>query len=465
MKTEEFLRGLPKIDDAMSSDEFKTLIEKRGRDIVLGTIRRVIEREREDILKGKKRGEPLSIPRLREKAELEIAGKLEPSIRHAVNATGIILHTGLGRAMMPEAAVEAVKDVMRGYCNLAIDMETGKRGHRDEHVSALLCELTGAEAATIVNNNAAATVLILNTLARRKEVIVSRGHLVEIGGAFRMPDVMKTSGTKMREVGTTNKTHLKDYSDAINEKTGAILRVHQSNYRIVGFSSEPSLEELVELAHDNGLPLVDDLGSGALVDTSKYGLEHEPLVQFSNQKGADVVCFSGDKLIGGPQAGIIVGKKDLIEKIKKNPLARALRIDKMTAAAMEATLKLFLNPEKLSETHPTYRMLSYDLNTLEKRAQKVLDKLNAKFPGIKIADGECMIGSGSVPTQTVPTKVIQIKSSKTSADSLARRLRSHKTPIFGRIQKDAVLLDFRTIQPDEDEIIIDALNELLKEEK
>jgi L-seryl-tRNA(Ser) seleniumtransferase len=312
-----------------------------------------------------------------------------------------------------------------------------------------------------------ATVLILNTLAKDKEVIISRGQLVEIGGSFRMPEVMKSSGAIMAEVGTTNKTHLKDYASAINENTGAILRVHHSNYRIVGFSEEPSIEELIQLGKEHNIPVIDDLGSGALIDLKSYGVEKEPLVKDSIKAGIDVACFSGDKLIGGPQSGVIVGKSETVEKIKKNPLARAFRIGKMTIAAMEATLKLFLHPEKLEENHPSYRMFALTPEELEKRARenaKKLDNLREKA-AFDIIDGESQIGSGSVPTETLPSRVLRIEPLNQSAEEFARKLRLNQIPVFTRIQKNAVILDFRTIAPDEDEIVLEAILKALEEKE
>jgi L-seryl-tRNA(Ser) seleniumtransferase len=375
----------------------------------------------------------------------------------------VILHTGLGRAVLSKAAVDAIHDVIKGYCTLATDLESGRRGHRDVHLNGLLCELTGAEAATVVNNNAAATMLILNTLAKGREVIVSRGQLVEIGGAFRMPEVMETSGAIMREVGTTNKTHLRDYVGAINENTGAILRVHQSNYRIVGFAEEPPIEELVKVGKEHGLPVIDDLGSGALVDLKEYGLETEPMVQHSVGAGADVACFSGDKLIGGPQSGVIVGKASTVERIRKNPLARAFRIGKMTIAGMEATLRLFLNPERLSRRHPTYRLLSLAVAELETRARWVAEGLGdvGELAEISVCEGESQVGSGSVPTETVRTKLLRLCPKNLSAGDFAKELRQGTPPIFVRVYQEAVLFDFRTIRPDEDSVVQDAIRRVL----
>ncbi|MGB8960202.1 MAG: L-seryl-tRNA(Sec) selenium transferase, partial [Candidatus Aminicenantales bacterium] len=329
----------------------------------------------------------------------------------------------------------------------------------------LLCDLTGAEAATVANNNAAATVLILNTLARGKEVVVSRGQLVEIGGSFRMPDVMATSGAVLREVGTTNKTHLRDYEDAVTGSTGAILRVHHSNYRIVGFAEEPSIEELAALGRARGVPVVDDLGSGALVDLARFGLATEPLVAASVRAGADVICFSGDKLIGGPQSGIIVGQSAWIQMIRKNPLARAFRCGKLTLAALESTLKLFLAPDKLTERHPIYRMLALTPDELGRRAKKLAASLRKSLPAsvaVSVEDGASQVGSGAVPVETLPTKVLAVRSSGLAPEDLSRRLRFFTTPVFARIHKDAVLFDLRTILPGEDALVEQALVEALR---
>jgi len=436
--------------------------------MVVSAARRLLNELRAQIVQGATSPpDPalLSPLAIRERLGAHLQQESSPSIRGAVNATGIILHTGLGRAVLSEKAVEAICEVSKGYCSLAIDIETGRRGHRDAHLEGLLCALTGAEAATIVNNNAAATMLILNTLAKGKEVIVSRGQLIEIGGSFRMPEVMQASGALLREVGTTNKTHLSDYASAINENTAALMRVHQSNYRIIGFAEEPPLEELVGLARKHNLPLIDDLGSGALVDLREFGLAPEPLVQHSIKAGVEVACFSGDKLIGGPQAGIIVGRAPTIEKIRKNPLARALRVDKLTIAAMEATLRLFLNRERLAQDHPTYRMLCLTPKELHRRAGRVARRLRAAASAaadIQVLDDFSQAGSGSLPTQMIPTRILAVKPKALSSEGLAKALRHNSPPIFTRIHNDAVCLDFRTIRPEEDRLVQEALLRLLK---
>ncbi len=463
----DLLRSLPSVDEVLNNTEVEPLTKEHGRDAVVNAVRDVLGGLRSELVKEDSTVtlEDISVERIIRRVASHLRQKSTPSLRYAVNASGVILHTGLGRAMLSPKAVDAINDVIRGYCTLAIDLETGERGHRDSHLNGLLCELTGAEAATVVNNNAAATMLILNTLAKGKEVIVSRGQLVEIGGAFRMPEVMETSGAILREVGTTNKTHLRDYVSAINENTGAILRVHQSNYRIVGFFEEPPIEELVEVGRKHGLPVIDDLGSGALIDLKPFGLETEPMVQDSVRAGVDVACFSGDKLIGGPQSGVIVGKAQVIERIRKNPLARAFRVGKMTIAAMEATLRLFLNPEKLREEHPTYRMLSLTVNELETRARKVahdLSDLNGTALDIRVVDGETQVGSGSVPTETVPTKLLSVRAISLSPGNLAKELRYGAPPVFARVHKETVLFDFRTIQPGEDALVKAALRKILQ---
>jgi L-seryl-tRNA(Ser) seleniumtransferase len=465
----DLLRQLPSIDSLLKEEHSVNLIEKYGRESVVDTARLIIEELRAEIMKEEKESSEtieLSQENILEKIEKHLHRAFLPSLVKAVNATGVVLHTGLGRAVLPGDAQDAIVEVIEGYCTLATDVKTGKRGHRDVHLDELLCEITGAEAATVVNNNAAATMLILNTLAKGKEVIVSRGQLVEIGGAFRMPDVMAASGAILREVGTTNRTHLRDYAAVIWEETGAIMRVHHSNYRIVGFTGEPGIEELAQLAKEHHVPLIDDLGSGALVDLNEYGLETEPMVQHSINAGADIACFSGDKLIGGPQSGIIVGKADYIKRIRKNPLARAFRIGKMTIAGMEATLRLFRSPEKLKESHPVHKMFALPVDKIESRAKRAMRNLKKQIPSgveVSVLDGGSQVGSGSVPVQTMPTKLLKLKPDTLSAENLALALRQHQPPVFPRVQKDAVLLDFRTIQEQEDKVVLEALLTALKQ--
>jgi len=454
------------VDALLNAGECQQLVERFGREATLIACRTVLEELRAEIQKGAAPGVKeveISPDKVAARVSILLNGKFRPSLRKAINATGILMHSGLGRAVLSEEAGRALLEVGSGYSTLALEIETGRRGSRDSHVASLLCELTGAEAATVVNNNAAATVLILNSIAKGKEVVISRGQLVEIGGSFRIPDVMATSGAILREVGTTNKTHLRDYEDALGENTGAILRVHHSNYRIVGFAEEPEIEPLAELGKTRGIPVIDDIGSGAFVDLSAYGLESEPLVRRSIRAGVDCVCFSGDKLIGGPQSGIIVGRQEWIQRIKKNPLSRAFRCGKLTLAALEATLKLFLMPEKLEERHPLYRMLSIRTDALERRARRVAGRLRKSLPtGIRIAveEGESQVGSGTVPVDTIPSRLLALRSASDSPDELARRLRRQTPAVFTRIHDDAVLFDFRTIRPEEDRVIVEAVTRL-----
>ena len=463
---QHILRKLTSIDELMSYPAVAQLTAEHDRDLVVKTAREVVDDVRNAILKAEELQQVDEIVSLENIGKMVVScvqKKFTPSLRSAINAAGVILHTGLGRAVIPSKAIEAVNDVIKGYCNLAADIETGQRCSRDVHFSHLLCELTGAEAATIANNNAAATMLVLNSIAKGKEVIVSRGQLVEIGGSFRMPDVMEASGAILREVGTTNKTHLRDYANAINENTGAILRVHMSNYRIVGFFEEPSIDDMSALARKHGIPIIDDIGSGSLIDLMEYGLESEPMITDSIKAGVDVACFSGDKLIGGPQCGIMVGKADAIRRIKKNPLARALRVGKLDVAALEATLRLFLDRGKLNEQHPTYRMFSLSLDELRDRAQAAASQIANMVSDraeIAVINGNSQVGSGSVPAQMIPTVLLSVRPKLVSADAFAKMLRYYAPPIFARIHKDAVLFDFRTIQLDEDAVIAKAICEI-----
>jgi L-seryl-tRNA(Ser) seleniumtransferase len=380
---------------------------------------------------------------------LEVAHRvLEPSVKPAINAAGVILHTALGRAPLARAAQESVALALGGYATLAINEETGKRGDRHSHLDRLLAHITGAEAGIVVNNNAAGTMLILNTLAQGKEVIVSRGQLIEIGGAFRIPDVLERSGCKLVDVGTTNRTHLRDYENAITEETAAILRVHTSNYRIIGFTSEVPLPELAALGRKHNLPVIDDLGSGALVDLSQFDLPKEPLVQESVRDGMDVICFSGDKMLGGMQGGFLVGRREIIDRVKKNPLTRALRCDKMSYAAAEATLKLYLEPEKLEETHPVLHMITEKPESVKRRTQTLRRWLAPDLKDkaeLSVIPGATEMGSGSLPGETIPTFVLQMKLKGISPDDFGKKLRLGRPPVFSRIAEDAVLFDLRTV--------------------
>jgi len=469
---ETAFRKIPSLDAFLADAAVTPLVDRFGRQAVISSARAALDDLRAEIAEAAAgpRGAPSPEPEVTTEALVRrlrsrLEKKFAPSLAPAVNATGVIMHSGLGRAVLSPAAGDTLAAVASGYSTLALDLEAGKRVPRDRHVEGLLCELTGAEAATVANNNAAATVLVLNTLARGKEVIVSRGQLVEIGGSFRMPDVMSTSGALLREVGTTNKTHLRDYEAALGEATGAILRVHHSNYRIVGFAAEPSIEDLAALGRARGVPVIDDLGSGALVDLTRFGLAAEPLVQASIRAGADVACFSGDKLLGGPQSGIIVGRTAWIQKIRKNPLARAFRCGKLTLAALESTLKLFLAPDKLTERHPIYRMLALTPDELGRRAKRMAASLHKTLPDsvkVSIEDGESQVGSGAVPVETLPTRVLAVRAASLPPEELAKRLRYSTPPVFARIHKDAVVFDPRTIQPGEDALVERAIAAALR---
>lgn len=424
------------------------------RRIAARTIREYLDEVRDRLLSGK--NEDFSAEELKRRLKSQI----RPSLTRAINGLGIALHTGLGRAPLSQVAQEALADVSNHFCSLEIDLDTGKRGSRYSHIEALLCELTGAEACHVVNNNCAATLLVLSALAAGKEVIVSRGQLIEIGGSFRIPDVMKQSGCIMVEVGTTNRTHLHDYRNAINDNTAALLRVHTSNYRISGFTKEVSLEELVALGNEYHLPVIDDLGSGALVDLSKYGLPKEPLVQESIATGAAVVCFSGDKLIGASQSGIIVGKKEYIQKMRKHPLTRALRCDKLTFAVLERTLELFLDDSTLEKKHALMQILLKPVEKMQQEAESLLHFLAQSLNGkaqIEIRRGISEVGGGSLATEHLESRVVVVKPLTIACDELARRMRHHRPPIFGRIEKDEYVLDFRTIREDETPLIAEAL--------
>jgi len=383
-----------------------------------------------------------------------------PTLGRAINALGVALHTGLGRSPLSPAAQQALAEVSEHFSSLEINARTGRRGSRYVHVEPLLCELTGAEAAMVVNNNCAATLLILTVLARGREVIVSRGQLIEIGGSFRIPDVMLQSGCRMVEVGTTNRTHLRDYVNAITSETAALLRVHTSNYRISGFTKEVGLAELVDLGRLRGIPVIDDLGSGALIDLGKYGLPREPLVQESIATGADVACFSGDKLIGGAQAGIIVGRKQHLDRMKKHALTRALRCDKLTYAVLERTLELFLDEERAVKEHALLRILLKPVAQMEAAAAQVVGEARAgagETAEFAVRPAQAEVGGGSLATESLESRVVAVKPKAISVDELATRMRRSRPPVFGRVENDEYLLDFRTIRADETPLVTTAL--------
>jgi L-seryl-tRNA(Ser) seleniumtransferase len=380
--------------------------------------------------------------------ERRISSDSEPKLIRVVNATGTILHTNLGRALLPQAAVEAACRAGSHPVNLEYDLTEGKRGKREEAIERLLVELSGAEAATVVNNNAAAVLMALNTLAMGREVVVSRGELIEIGGSFRIPEIMAKSGAILKEVGSTNRTHPEDYEKAINKKSALLLKVHTSNYKIVGFSAEVQLAELVAIGKKHKIPVMEDLGSGALIDLSQYGLPKEPVVADRVELGADVVTFSGDKILGGPQAGLVVGKKKWVEQMNKNPLKRALRCGKLTLAALEATLRLYQQSDRIAEEIPTLRAFTRPLNEIEEmggRALSLIQKTLGTEFRVSLEDSSSEIGSGALPTEEIPTKVLAIRHPKLQADKIAQMFRAADPPILGRIKDNRFLLDLRTI--------------------
>lgn len=454
------LRQLPSVDKVLQKLQMD---EPVSADIRAAICRTIIEGYRQKILDGQAVPEGDLTESIIADTKQQIVSFSKPFYRRVVNAAGIVLHTGLGRAVLSETAMQQIQRELSGYSLLQVSIEDGKRSVRDKHVENLLTLLTGAEAATVVNNNAAATAIVLNTIAAGREVIVSRGQLVEIGGSYRLPDVMAFSGAKLVEVGTTNKTHLRDYENAITENTAAILRVHPSNYKIQGFTSEVPLKSMVELAHANNLLLYDDVGAGSLIDFSKYGFEKEPTLIDSVNDGADIITSSGDKLIGASQAGIILGTADLIKRIRKNQFARIVRVDKLTLVVLEATLKLFFDEENAKQHVPTLRMLLRPYDDIRKQARHIAGKLRkAKLTcTIETIDDFSQTGSGSLPAQNLPTRLVTIQSNKLSSIVLANRLRHYAVPVFSRIQNDTVLLDPRTLLDGDEKIIIDALTEIL----
>ncbi|MFO7570402.1 MAG: L-seryl-tRNA(Sec) selenium transferase [Smithellaceae bacterium] len=460
------LKNLPKIDDVVLVLEKKDIYQQASRAIVVEICRGVVQKLRDHILSApEKKLTAFTADKqaVAESAEAAIDDLHRYKLRRLVNATGVILHTNLGRAPLCPEAVERIADVGRGYSNLEFDLTRGERGLRYDHVSALICALCGAQDALIVNNNAAAVLLVLNTLAEHKEAIVSRGELIEIGGEFRIPDVMTKSQSILREVGTTNRTRLADYEKAIGPDTGVILKVHTSNYRIVGFTEEADLLPLVALGKQHNIPVFDDLGSGCLIDLAPFGLQHEPTVREVLDTGVDVVTFSGDKLLGGPQAGIIVGKKDVLARVKKNPLNRALRIDKFTLAALEATLMHYLTSADVPRKLRSLKALTEPQSDVKKRARKLINKLKkANIPDLafELREDVAAAGGGSLPTQEIPTFVVAVKSATLTTSRMEAKLRQMPVPVIVRVDEDEILLDLRTVAEDEFGFVVDALRQL-----
>jgi L-seryl-tRNA(Ser) seleniumtransferase len=441
------LRALPSITAILNTTIAAELVQRFGRTASTEAVRETIDQAREAMKAGAAAPDAEGLAR---QATARLEARDQSSLRPLFNLTGTVLHTNLGRAVLAESAIEAATAAMREAVALEFDLSTGKRGERDDHVRTLLCELTGAQDATIVNNNAAAVLLCLNTLAQGRETIVSRGELIEIGGAFRMPDIMARAGTTMVEVGTTNRTHARDYRTALNAQTGAILKVHTSNYRIQGFTAEVNAEELASIATEAGVPLLNDLGSGTLIDLARFGLQREPTVAEAVAQGAGLVTFSGDKLLGGPQAGFIVGNKDLIAQINRNPMKRAVRVDKIRLAAIEATLNLYRDPDRLAERLPTLRALARSRNEIEiqaTRLQPFVAKSLGKSFSVDVCECESQIGSGALPLDTVASAglMIRAKNSGGALDRLASALRGLRQPVIGRITDGGLTLDLRCL--------------------
>jgi L-seryl-tRNA(Ser) seleniumtransferase len=456
------LRSIPSVTELLESPPLRSLVDKASRSTVVSGVRTFLDGLRAEVQNATA---DLNLPSAAELAE-RIAEWIQhdgrPALRPVINATGILLHTGLGRAPLAREAVQAITEIASGYGSVEVDLDSGERSQRVVAVRKLLVQLTGAEDAAVVNNNAAATLLTLTALAKDREVIVSRGQLIEIGGSYRLPEVMSASGARLREVGTTNKTRIADYAAAIGEQTAALLRAHTSNYRIVGFTEEASLAELVALGRQRQLPVIDDIGSGALINFAKYGVTGEPVAAESIQAGADLVLFSGDKLLGGPQAGIIVGRKSLVERITRHPLLRAVRVDKMTLAGLAATLRLYCDTEIAERAVPLLALLTTAPENLRNRAERLAPQIQAT-PAVAKAEPvseQAFLGGGSVPTQEIPTWCIAITPRELTVNQLAKSLRAGEPAVMGRVQHERLLLDLRTVFPHQDAQLVTALSNI-----
>lgn len=463
MDQNKLLGALPSVDEVLKSPEGASWLERFPRRMVVQGIRDVVQSEREAIRAGERKS--LEAKKLLSAMDSRIVTLCSYSLKNAINATGVVIHTNLGRSVLPESVMQHVVNVASGYSNLEYDVEKGARGKRYSHVQRILTAIIGAEASLLVNNNAAAVFVSLTALAQGKEVIVSRGELVEIGGSFRIPDVMSASGATLREVGTTNKTHLRDYENAINENTALLLKVHQSNFRMVGFTETPSVEDLVALGRKHNIPVMFDLGSGCLIDMKPYGIHIELTVQEVVKAGADIVTFSGDKLLGGPQGGVIAGNKQLIDIIANNQLMRAVRVDKMTLAAFEAILHLYLDEERAKVEIPTLRMLFMKPDAIMKRAQKIASRLkktvNAESAGISIVKDASQSGGGALSEILFDTYAVAIQPICMSVNALEAALRKQKPPVIARIKNEALLLDARTILDNDVEPLVAGVSSAL----
>ncbi len=462
----DLLRDLPAVDRLLREAALKEMLSKLPRRVVLSAVQDTIEQCRREIIDAKE--DPARVPEM-DLTPAHLAGRAAalakkraaPSLKPLINATGIVIHTNLGRVPLAREAVDALTGVAANYNNLELSLASGRRGSRQEHLEQLICELCGSEAALVVNNNAAAVFLVLRALTEKREVVVSRGQLVEIGGSFRIPEIMAASGALMTEVGTTNKTYLRDYELALTENSAAFLKVHTSNYNLVGFTAEVGTAELADLAHQHNLLMFEDLGSGALIDLKKFGLPPEPLVQDSITAGADLVTFSGDKMLGGPQAGIIVGRKDLVSALRSNQLARIVRVDKFTIAAMEATLRLYLDEEQVAEKIPVWQMLAIEEDLLKSRAEKIAGQLSnlLETAEVGIQKGISKVGGGALPAAELPTWLVAVKpeQAEISAAELVERMRSGEPPLILRLQHETLLFDLRTVREDQEQTLVDKI--------
>jgi L-seryl-tRNA(Ser) seleniumtransferase len=463
--SQNILRRIPKVDQLLLREKVIFWISRTSHEFVVSEIQNVLQGVRDAIRTGSPEAAmDISLERLEYTLIENLQKRLLPNLRTVVNAAGVILHTNLGRAPLSSLAQKSLSAYSVNYTNLEYDIAAGRRSHRDKLLNSLLGEVLGCEAATVVNNNAAAVFLILNTLASGREVVVSRGELVEIGGSFRVPEIMARSGAILKEVGTTNKTRVQDYQSAIGPNTALLLRVHPSNYRMRGFTERPELDELVALARNSHIPLVEDIGSGCLVDLTPYGIKDEPLVQSSISAGADLVCFSGDKLLGGPQAGIIAGARKMVESIQKNPLMRTYRVDKLIYGALEATIESYRFSRATSEI-PVLRMISASTEELKRRARSFSRRLRAKLPeGIKVhvMESESVVGGGSCPDCHLPTTLVAIECNQPRPNVIESRLRSQDPAIIIRLEEDKVLLDLRTVFPNQENILIEGVIKSLK---
>jgi len=464
-KKQTLFQKIPGVDRLLLSPGITEVSATQPRNLLLKAINLVLEEIRTRIQAGDiiKEDPDLSLETLSNLVVKRLESISQPSLKAVINATGVVIHTNMGRSILPEKVLKKFRPLAGGYSNLEYDLDKGKRGSRYSHVEEILKELTSAEAATVVNNNAAAVLVALDTLAKGREAVVSRGQLVEIGGSFRIPDVMRKSGAKMVEVGTTNKTHLRDYEEVIGPETALLLKVHTSNFHIVGFTEAPAISDLANLGRQYGIPVMEDLGSGCLVDFSAYGLIKEPTVQEILAQGADLVTFSGDKLLGGPQAGIILGRKDLVDAIKKNQLSRALRIDKLTLAALEETLRIYRDERAAIKEIPTLKMICQTYGSLAKKAERLLKLVGQLKTGnfsIELADGNSKVGGGALPLLELPSRLLCLVPKKMSSQFMERWLRAFDHPVITRLEKEKVLFDVRTLQDKDLKTIAEAIRDL-----